>query len=189
MSVCALCSTPILVQCHWTLKTIDVDYCLRKGLRSFLRQIMPNASSDSPMFVFSGEFPGKLVGVGIMWSPICVAFKSNGWHGSDVTCGKALFQIVISRLAFDQAWSPAVTVDHDRHMIRIIERCRGREVSSATPAEKPAIAKRRRRDIQTDSACFMTDFSTEGLFFHIKPTRHLVSRTRAVQRFWYGWKM
>src|SRR3546814_10503483 len=38
--------------------------------------------------------------------------------------GKAPFQIVIPRLAFSEPQPPAVVVDHDANMIRIVERCR-----------------------------------------------------------------
>ena len=39
--------------------------------------------------------------------------------------GKPLFQIVVFRLALGQAEPPAVIMDHDGDMIRIVERCRG----------------------------------------------------------------
>src|SRR5208282_5738999 len=107
-----------------TLKTIDVDDGLRKSLRSFLRQIMPDAPGDGPVRMFAGEFFGKRTGVRITWRPIGVAFQSDGRHGDGRTSGKALLQIVIFRLAFNQAEPPPVTMDHDGNMIRIVERCR-----------------------------------------------------------------
>ena len=36
-------------------------------------------------------------------------------------CGKPLFQVVVFRLAFRQAEPPAIIVDHDGDVIRIVE--------------------------------------------------------------------
>src|SRR5918994_1927677 len=55
---------------------------------------------------------------------IGITFKGNGRHGDDRTFGKPLFQIVIFRFAFSQAEPPAVIMDHDADVIRVVEgRC------------------------------------------------------------------
>src|ERR1700678_3257246 len=59
-----------------------------------------------------------------MWCPIGIPFHGNGGYG-DGRCGcKPLFQIVIFWLTFSQVEPPAVIVDYDRDMIRIVERRR-----------------------------------------------------------------
>src|SRR5437762_5687707 len=59
-----------------------------------------------------------------MWCTIGIALERNSGHGDDRTLRKSLFQIVILRLAFSEAEPPAIIVDHDGDVIRIIERCR-----------------------------------------------------------------
>src|SRR4030095_926926 len=59
-----------------------------------------------------------------MWRPIGIPCEDDGRHAYNRACGKALFQIVIFRLAFRQALPPAVIMDHDADVIRIVEgRC------------------------------------------------------------------
>jgi hypothetical protein len=70
-----------------------------KGRRRFLRQIVPDAALDEPVCIFAREFLG--VGTGIqVWCTIGITFEGNGGHGDYWTCGKALLEIVIFRLAF-----------------------------------------------------------------------------------------
>ena len=57
-----------------------------------------------------------------MWCPIGIAFKSDGRHGDDRTRGEALFEIVIFGLAFRQAEPPAVIMDDDGDVIRVVKR-------------------------------------------------------------------
>src|SRR5215510_11681727 len=72
------------------------------------------------MSVFAREFFG--VGTGVrVWRAIGVTFKCDGGHGDDRTFGKPLFKLVILPLAFSQANSPAVIMDDDTDMIRVIE--------------------------------------------------------------------
>src|SRR6202022_1008848 len=56
-----------------------------------------------------------------MWCTIGITFEGNGGHGDHRTFGKPLFQTVIFRLAFGQALPPAVIMDHDADMIRVVE--------------------------------------------------------------------
>ena len=84
---------------------------------------MPDASGNIPVQIFAGEFLG--IGTGVsMWRPIGITFKGNGRHGDNRAFGKSLFQIVIFRFAFSQGLPPAVIMDHDGDVIRIVEgRC------------------------------------------------------------------
>ena len=51
-----------------------------------------------------------------------VAFERDRRHGDDGRLGQAALQRVVLRLAVAQADPPAVVVDHDRHVIRVVER-------------------------------------------------------------------
>ena len=77
----------------------------------------------SPVRIFAREFLG--IGTGVrMRRTIGITFKRNRRHGDDRTCGKPLFQIVILRFAFSQSEPPAIIMDHDADVIRIVEgRC------------------------------------------------------------------
>src|SRR5713226_3829016 len=103
--------------------TVDFDDGCGEGLRGFLRQIVPDAALDDPVRIFTREFLG--IGTGVwMRRTIGITFKGNGGHGYDRTSGKPLLQIVIFRLAFSQCESPAIIMDHDADVIRIVEgRC------------------------------------------------------------------
>ena len=59
-----------------------------------------------------------------MWCAIGIAFEGNGRHRNDGVFGKPLFQIVILRLALSEVEPPAVVMDHDADVIRVVERCR-----------------------------------------------------------------
>ena len=81
---------------------------------------MPDAALDDPVRIFAREFLG--VGAGVqVWCPIGIAFQRNGGHGNVRTLSKPLFQLIIVRLAFGQPEPPAIIVDHDADMIRIVE--------------------------------------------------------------------
>src|SRR2546425_5714423 len=92
--------------------TINFDDSLGKGLRSFLRQIVPDAALDDPVHISAQEFLG--IGTGVrVWCPIGIAFKRHRGHGDVWSCGEPLFQLVIVRLAFGQSQPPAIIMDHD----------------------------------------------------------------------------
>src|SRR5262245_8807104 len=52
---------------------------------------------------------------------ISITFKGDRGHCDHRTFSKPLFKLVILRLAFGQAQSPAVIVDDDTDMIRVIK--------------------------------------------------------------------
>src|SRR5216684_2296506 len=106
----------------------DVDDSFGEGLRSFLRQIVPDAALDEPVRIIAGEFPG--IGAGVrMRGTIGIAFKRNGGHADNRSFSERLFEIVVFRLALRQAESPAVIVDHDADLIRVFE-CRCAAIES-----------------------------------------------------------
>ena len=68
----------------------------------------------------AGEFLG--VGTGVrVGCAIGITFKGDGGHGDDREFGKPLFQLVVFRLAFGQTEPPAVVMDHDGDVIRVVE--------------------------------------------------------------------
>ena len=50
-----------------------------------------------------------------------VAFQRDRRHGDHRALGEAPLQLVVSRLALRQAQPPAVIVDHDGDVVRIVE--------------------------------------------------------------------
>ena len=101
----------------------DVDDRFGKRVWGLLRQIMPDAARDGSMRVFAGEFFGIGGGFG-MRRAIGVALEGNGRHGDDRRFGKPLFQIVVFWLTLREPKSPAIIVNHDGDVIRVIERRR-----------------------------------------------------------------
>src|SRR5260221_13512181 len=97
-----------------------------KSLRRFLREVVADAATNEAMLVLAREFPGIETWVQ-MGRAIGIAFKCDGGHGDDRTCCKTLVQISIFRLAFCQAKAPAIVVDHDINVIRLVE-CGGTTV-------------------------------------------------------------
>src|SRR5215470_608484 len=101
-------------------ESIDVDHCLRKSLRGFLRKVVPDAAADEPMLVFARE----LLGVGFgRWvgCAIRIALERDRGHGDDGRLGKPALEVVILRFAFGQSLPPAVIVDRDVDVIGIVE--------------------------------------------------------------------
>jgi hypothetical protein len=89
--------------------------------KAFLRQIVPNAARDDPVCVFTREKLAIGSVVRVMRSTIGVAFESNGGHRDYRTLGNPPFKVVIFRLALGLADPPAVIVNHDRDVIRVVE--------------------------------------------------------------------
>src|SRR5215475_8510740 len=102
--------------------TVDFDDSLGKGLRSFLRQIVPDAALDDAVRILAGEFLGIRTGVG-MRSTVGITLKGHRRYRDHRKFGKALFQIIVLRFAFSQSESPTIVMDDDADVIRIVERC------------------------------------------------------------------
>ena len=58
-----------------------------------------------------------------MRGTIGIAFKRNSGYGNSRCFGKPLFQFIVLRLACGQSEPPAIIVDHDADMIRVLEGC------------------------------------------------------------------
>ena len=84
---------------------------------------MPNASRDIPVRILASEFLGVSARIR-MRCAIGIAFHGDGGYGDDWSFGKALFEIVVFRLAFRQPETPAIVVDDDSDVVRIFERRR-----------------------------------------------------------------
>jgi hypothetical protein len=95
-----------------------------KGLRRFLRQIVPDAARDHPVGILARELLGIRTGVRVR-CPIGIPFRGEGGHGDDRPVGQPLFQGIVLRLAFGQPKAPAIVMHHDADMIRIGEGHRG----------------------------------------------------------------
>ena len=54
--------------------------------------------------------------------PPSVAFEGDRWDGDSGAAGELRFQVVVACLALGQAKPPAVVVDHDVGMVRVVER-------------------------------------------------------------------
>ena len=70
-------------------------YYLGEGLRGFLGQVVPDAALDHPV--------------------------RDGGHGDGRKRGEPPLQVVVLRFARGQAEPPAVIVDHDSHVIGVVE--------------------------------------------------------------------
>ena len=73
-----------------------------------------------PVLVSARELAA--IGCGFrMRRAVGVAFHGDGGHGDDRPFGELLFQIVVFRLAVGEAEPPAVIVDHDGDVVRVVE--------------------------------------------------------------------
>ena len=78
-----------------------------------------------------------------MWCTIGITFKRNGRHRDDWACGKPLFHVVVFRLTFCEAESPAIIVDDDGDVVGIVK---GRRAAIERGViERPISAKRAAR--------------------------------------------
>src|SRR3954465_923823 len=102
--------------------SLNVEDGLGEGLGSFLRQVVADAACDQPVLILAGEF--LCIGAGIrVRSTIGGTLESDGRQGDRRECGKPLFEFVVLRLTLRKAEPPAVVVDDDADVIRIIEGC------------------------------------------------------------------
>jgi hypothetical protein len=98
----------------------DVDDRFSKSLRGFLREVVPNAARDVPVLIPAGEFVGIGAGVQVRCA-VGIAFHGDGRHGDDREFGKPLFQVVVFRLAFRETKSPAIIVNDNADVVRVVE--------------------------------------------------------------------
>jgi hypothetical protein len=85
------------------------------------RPLHPSGSSATPR---SKVLRGKLIAIGCAVRVDCsvgLAFHGDGGHGDDRNRGQPLFEIVVFPLAVGQAEVPAVLVDRDGDMVRVVE--------------------------------------------------------------------
>ena len=98
----------------------DVDNSLGKSLGRFLRQVVPDAVLDQPVFILAGELVG--IGAGLQARrAIGISLHRDGRHGDNREFGKALFQGVKLRPPYARTQPPTVIVNRDGNMIWIIE--------------------------------------------------------------------
>jgi len=80
-----------------------------------------DAAGDGAVRIAARELGGIGARVGVRRA-IGIALHRDGRHGDDREGRQSPFQVVKLRIALDQSEPPAVVVDHDGHVIRIVER-------------------------------------------------------------------
>src|SRR5437763_670764 len=85
---------------------------------------MPDAAFDKPVLIPAGEFLHIGAGVGVRRT-ICLPFQSDGGDRDHRKFGKPLFQIVVPWLALGETKPPAIVMNHDADMVRVVECRRG----------------------------------------------------------------
>src|SRR5215212_968312 len=98
----------------------DVDNGFSEGTGSFLRQVVPDAAGDGPVLILAREFLRINTGIRVRCA-VRIAFESDSRHPDDRKFGELLFQGVILRLAIRETESPAVVMDHDADVVRVVE--------------------------------------------------------------------
>lgn len=107
-------------------KRVHVNDCLGELTGSFLRQVVSDTTPEKPMFVWARKPLGVRCRLR-MRRAVRVALESDGGHVNDGSARQPRFQVVESRLSLGQAEPPAVIVDHDIDMVRVVE-CGGTSV-------------------------------------------------------------
>src|SRR5262249_61598773 len=87
--------------------TVDFDDSLGKGLRSFLRRIVPDAALDDAARIPAGEFLGIRTGVG-MRSTVALTLKGHRRYRDHRKFGQTLFPLIVLRFAFRESETPAI---------------------------------------------------------------------------------
>ncbi len=98
-----------------------VDDGGREVLWCFLRQVVADATREIPMLVLAGELRG-VRRRSRMRRAVGVAFERDRGHRHHWPCGEPALECIERRLAGSQAQPPAVVVDHDAHVIWVVER-------------------------------------------------------------------
>lgn len=70
-----------------------------KGLRSLLRQIVPDACRDDPVCVFAGELLPIGCWVSRVWSTVRISFQSNRGYADGRRLRELPFEVVVLRFA------------------------------------------------------------------------------------------
>ena len=84
---------------------------------------MSDPALDNSVCIFAREFLGICTSFRV-WSTIGITFERDGRHRDNGRFRKSPVQIVVFGFAFGQADSPAIIMDYDGDVIRIIEgRC------------------------------------------------------------------
>ena len=103
---------------------------------------MPDAALDGPVRVSARELLG--IGAGLrMGRAVGIAFHGDGGHADHRTLGKPLLQVVIFPLAIGQGLPPAIVVNYDGDVIRVIE-------GSGSTIERGVIELPFRRSVMPD---------------------------------------
>ena len=84
---------------------------------------MTDAALDRPVLIRTGEF-GCVGRRKRVRRAIRVALQRDGWHGNPRSHRQSLLDGIEATLALGEAEPPAVIVDDDRDMVRIVESCR-----------------------------------------------------------------
>ena len=88
--------------------------------RGLLREVVADAALDRPVRIRARELRG--VGARLrMGCTVGVALERDRGHGDDGAFGEPLLQLGVLGFAFGQPQPPAVVVDHDRDVIRVVE--------------------------------------------------------------------
>jgi hypothetical protein len=101
---------------------VDVEESFDERLWGLLRQVVSDPAGDGPVHVLAGEL--LLIGAGIgMGRTVGVTFEGDRRHGDGRAAGERPLEIVVSWLALGQAEPPAVVVNHDVDVVRVVEGC------------------------------------------------------------------
>src|SRR5215813_3695372 len=100
--------------------TVDFGDSLGKGLRRFLRQIVPDAALDKSVRILAREFLRVRTRLGTRRT-VGITLKGNRRYGDHRKFRKPLFQIIVLRFAFSQSEPPAIVMDYYADVIRIVE--------------------------------------------------------------------
>ncbi len=103
---------------------VDFEDRLGERLRRFLRQVVSNAAMEGAMSVSAREL--LCVGArGRMRSAVGIAFKGYRRDRDDRKLCEPFFQDVILALALRRPQAPAIVMNYDADVIRVVERGRG----------------------------------------------------------------
>src|SRR3954453_11008123 len=101
----------------------DIDDRFGEGPGRLLRQVVADPAGHHPERVPARELPGVRARLRVRRA-VGVALEGDGRHGDGRRRRKALLQVVVPRLAVGESEPPAVVVDHDRDVVRVVERRR-----------------------------------------------------------------